>query len=250
LAGFLVYDSSGCFVAQADGRPIGICVATDYGESGFIGELIVVKDMRGRGVGRRLLEHAIEYLHKRGAQNVLLDGDPDAIPLYERVGFRKVCRSLRFTGTIQGRVHPHVRAMKVADLDAIGVMDRKAFGADRRFFLERAFSLYPELGKVIEFDGTLAGFIVGRRGRGVVSAGPWVVQPGLEHPGDLLENLAVEASDSLRVGILETNSEAVATIRRYGFVEHPDPPWRMVLGPSEQLASSNQLYAIGSASKG
>ena len=67
-----------------------------YGASGFVGELIVVKEKRGRGIGRQLLQHAIAYLHSRGVQNVLLDAPPAAVPLCERLGFRPVCRSLRF----------------------------------------------------------------------------------------------------------------------------------------------------------
>jgi ribosomal protein S18 acetylase RimI-like enzyme len=249
--GFLAHDPGGCFVAETQGRQIGICIATPYGESGFIGELIIIPDMRGLGTGRRLLEHAIEYLRSRGARNISLDGDPPAVPLYERVGFRKVCRSLRFIGNVQGRSHPHVRAMREIDLEAVSAMDRQAFGADRRFFLERSLSLYPELGKVIECDGQLTGFIMGRRGNNVVSAGPWIVQPGLERPGDLLEGLATQLGDAkLRVGLLETNSEAAATLRRLGLTEHPDPPWRMVLGPLGHLGLSNQAYAIGSAAKG
>jgi hypothetical protein len=141
--------------------------------------------------------------------------------------------------------------MQGADLETVGEMDRRAFGADRRFFLERNLSLYPELGKVIECDGQLTGFIMGRRGNHLVSAGPWIVQPRLQRPSDLLESLAAEVGGAkLRVGLLETNSEAAATLRRLGLTEHPDPPWRMVLGPSNHLGLSNQAYAIGSAAKG
>lgn len=124
--GFLAHDPDGCFVAEVNGNPIGICVATSYGEAGFLGELIVVPEMRGRGVGHRLIGHAVEYLRSRGAQNIFLDGDPPVVPLYERVGFRKVCRSLRFGGRIQRQSHPHVRAMRADDLDTIGAMDRDA----------------------------------------------------------------------------------------------------------------------------
>ncbi|MCJ7587284.1 MAG: hypothetical protein MUQ00_05195 [Candidatus Aminicenantes bacterium] len=40
---FLGYDPAGCFVAEIDGRPAGICVATAYRRSGFVGEIIVRK---------------------------------------------------------------------------------------------------------------------------------------------------------------------------------------------------------------
>ena len=249
--GFLAYDPGGCFVAEAGGTQVGICVATRYGESGFIGELIVVQEMRGRGIGLGLFDHAVEYFRSRGAQNILLDAVPAAVPLYEKIGFRKVCRSLRFTGSITGRFDPHVRTMQAADLDAVSAMDQEAFGADRRFFLERSLSLYPEFSKVIECDGEMTGFIMGRRGNGIIPAGPWVVRPGVERPGDLLVSLAAEVTRiPLRVGVLEANLEAAATVRRFGLAENPDPPWRMALGPSGHLGLSKHAYAIGSPAKG
>lgn len=249
--GFLAHDPGGCLVAENNGQPVGICVATHYGESGFVGELIVTPDMRGRGLGRQLLERAIEYLHSRGAQNILLEGDPPAVPLYERAGFRVVCRSTRFVGVLQAPSLAHVRSMRAQDLDAVAELDREAFGADRRFFLERNLALYPEFARVIKRRGEVAGFIMGRRGHGVVSAGPWIVRPGLERPADLVESLAAKAGGiKLRLGVLETNTEAVAICRRLGLPEQPGAPWRMVLGPSGRLGLSRLAYAIGSAAKG
>jgi ribosomal protein S18 acetylase RimI-like enzyme len=249
--GFLAHDPGGCLVAENEGRQVGICIATHYGECGFVGELIVAPDMRGHGIGRQLLERAIEYLRGRGARNILLEGDPPAVPLYERAGFRTVCRSTRFVGALQAAPHVHARSMRAQDMDAVAAQDREAFGADRRFFLECSLALYPEFAKVVERRGKIAGFIMGRRGNGLVSAGPWIVQPGLERPADLLESLAAEAAGiKLRVGVLETNTEAVATCRRLGLAEQPDAPWRMVLGPSGRLGLSRLAYAIGSAAKG
>ena len=249
--GFYAHDPNGCLFAEIDGRPIGICVATPYGESGFIGELIVLPEMRGRGVGSQLLAHAIETLHHRGVQNIFLDGVSAAVPLYERAGFRKVCRSLRFSGVIQGTPHPHVRAMCAGDLEAVCDLDCQAFSADRSFFLQRRLSLYPKLCKVLERDGGIAGYIMGRRGTEWASAGPWVVRPDIDRPGDLLESLAMEVGGlGLGVGVLETNTDAVGTVRLLGFAERADPPWRMVLGLSGHLGSSNMCYAVGSPAKG
>src|SRR5512136_2214277 len=98
--GYLTYDPAGCLVAEMSGERVGICVATGYGPCGFIGELIVSQEWRGRGIGRQLLESAVENLRSRGAASIFLDGVPAAVPLYERAGFRRVCRSMRLTGTL------------------------------------------------------------------------------------------------------------------------------------------------------
>jgi len=249
--GFVAYDPSGCFIAEVDGWQVGLCVATPYAGFGFVGELIVIEAMRGHGIGRRLLEHAVQYLHDGGAQTVYLDGVLAAVSLYERVGFRRVCRSLRFHGHLQAQSHPHVRALRVEDLDVVVALDREAFGAERRFFLERRLSLYPELCWIQEQGGEIAGFIMGRRGEGRVSAGPWVARPGVGCPGDLLECLALEVGDEdLGLGVLETNAQAVMTLRAFGLTEHPESPWRMALGPPGPYGSPAECFAIGSPAKG
>jgi GNAT superfamily N-acetyltransferase len=249
--GFHLYDPHGCLVAEENGERIGMCVATAYGESGFLGELIVRKDMRGRGIGTRLMQHALAYLSHRGVRSIYLDGVEGAIPLYERLGFRKVCRSLRFSGRLPGARYLGVRAMTHADLAVVAEMDRGAFGADRSFFLQRRLSLHPRLCKVLELEGRIRGFVTGRERTDLVSVGPWVVQSPGARPGQLLEALVTEGEGlDLAVGVLEVNSHAVKTMQDLGLAQRPRPPWRMVLGPSTGLGMCDEAYTIGSAAKG
>jgi ribosomal protein S18 acetylase RimI-like enzyme len=228
-----------------------MCVAVRYGECGFLGELIVIEDRRGRGIGRRLLESAIEYLHDAGCRSIYLDGEEKAIPLYERIGFRHICRSLRFCGQVRGRFHAQVRTMSPEDLDVVACMDREAFGADRRFFLEYRVGLFPRLCKVRLTDGEISAYCMGQPGRGVVSIGPWMVLDDVRRPMDLIESIAAETSGAkLRIGVLESNSRAVQKVRAIEDLSETVPSWRMVLGPDSRLGESTLLYAIGSPAKG
>ncbi len=176
LDGFLQHDPGGCLIAELEGEPVGLCIATPYGASAFIGELIVRPQARRLGIGAALLNHAVDYLQKNGARSVYLDGVPKAVPMYQRNGFKIVCRSLRFSGRLSPGLHDHVRPMQLADLPDVLALDRRAFGADRSFFLKRRRELFPELGRVLVEKDKMAGFILGRRGEGWVSAGPWVVE--------------------------------------------------------------------------
>jgi ribosomal protein S18 acetylase RimI-like enzyme len=249
--GFLAHDPKGCLVAEASGQRVGICVATAYGKSGFIGELIVAQGWRGRGIGRHLMKRAIRHLHGQGVQSIFLDGEPLAVPLYERLGFRKIARSLRFVGTMGGSAHRDIRPMRAGDLPAVLKLDREAFGADRGFFLQRRLSLYPELSKVLECRGKVVGFILGRRGPDWVMPGPWVVGPGVKDPLHLLRSFALEVEGiTMGVGVLETNTAAIQMLASCGLVERPTCPWRMVLGSEKHVGTSNQLCAIGSPAKG
>jgi hypothetical protein len=190
-------------------------------------------------------------LRSRGAQGIYLDAVRAAVPMYERVGFRKLCQSLRFSGSIEGRAHDLVRTMTAGDLEAVCALDRRAFGADRRFFLERRWQRFPELAQVLEQDGGIAGFVLATRVEELVAVGPWIVRPDVTRPEPLLESLSLAApACTLGLGVLETNRAAVQAIRAMGLSEREGPPWRMVLGPADDLGMSPMAYAIGSPAKG
>jgi GNAT superfamily N-acetyltransferase len=251
LEGFFLKDPTGCLLAEENGQPIGICVATYYGSAGFIGELIIRPEARGRGVGAALLKHGVQILKERGVGTVYLDGVLRAVPLYERNGFRKVCRSWRFLGTIAGKKSPGVRRMTLDHLEQVIALDKRTFGADRGFFLSRRLELFPELSYMKMEDGRVTGFILGRGGSDWLAAGPWVVEESVLNPAELLITFALEAHNrSISIGILETNQQACEMLRSFGFIAHPDSPWRMALGGSSDLGTSPNCYAVGSAAKG
>jgi len=150
---FLSHDPRGCFVAESNGRPFGMCVATGYGAHGFLGELIIVPDHRNKGYGEQLLRHAMNHLTTRGCVSMWLDGDLPAVPLYERLGFRGVGRSLRFLGTIPPIAMTGVGPMSSSDLRDVITIDRAAFGADRSFFLKYRLERQPGLCRVLRRSG-------------------------------------------------------------------------------------------------
>ena len=245
------HDPQGCFVAEDNNRRIGICVATNYGEYGFLGNLIVVPDYRNLGHGRAIMQHAIAYLESRGCRNILLDGDLPAVPLYERLGFRKVCLSLRYLGRVEPGSPPTVRAMIESDLADVCALDLRAFNADRSFFLRYRLRHFARWCKVIESAGKIAGYIAARPGQNTTAVGPWVVSGTTVDPLDLLHALALEGGDQqLRLGILETNRRAVGIMEALGSVKKQTPCWRMVRGPSADLGLSGKCIAVGSPDKG
>lgn len=258
IEGFFAHDPDGCFVAEAAGRPAGICVATPYGAAGFIGWVIVRREARGRGLGPVLLDAAIRYLKDRGIENICLDGVEKAVPYYALSGFRPVSRSLRFGGRVDEISQTgwpigsgNVRPMRERDLPSVLEMDRLAFGADRGFFLNRRYSLHRDYAWVAEEDGRMAGFIMGHDGDGTAVAGPWIADERCRYPGDLLGPFLARAKGKrFRVGVLEMNESAVRYLRAVpGLVEQP-PSIRMVLGPSDRLGNSPMCWAVGSPAKG
>lgn len=74
--------------------PVGCCALIPKGERCFeLGKMAVHPAHRGAGIGRRILMAAIEYARNLGAEGLYLETShklPDAIHLYESVGFTRI----------------------------------------------------------------------------------------------------------------------------------------------------------------
>ena len=82
------------FMVYADAKPVG-CVALMPMGSGVyeLSKMAVSPQLRGQGIGRRLLQHAIAEARVIGAKSLFLGSStklPSAVHLYESVGFRHV----------------------------------------------------------------------------------------------------------------------------------------------------------------
>ncbi|MGD0575623.1 MAG: GNAT family N-acetyltransferase [Anaerolineales bacterium] len=106
-------DPLGCFVAEESQGPVGLCISVAYGAVGFLGELIVLPSHRRIGIGSALCERALRHLKDQGTESIFLDGDENAIPMYERFGFRKLFRRPRFAGPVAYGSDRAVRGMLV-----------------------------------------------------------------------------------------------------------------------------------------
>jgi predicted N-acetyltransferase YhbS len=266
FAAFLAHDAAGCLIAEAGGEKAGVCVATKYGRNGFIGELIVSKHLRLLGIGQLLFQRALDYLLAGQLESIYLDGDLNAVSYYEKMGFRKLCRSLRFHGKFKGKKHDPIRHMLPEDLDRICEMDLELFGDDRSFFLRRRAERFPRMCLVAEREGRINGWIMARPGDGLLAVGPWATLVP-EDAASLLEHLASEhGTETLRIGVLEKNADAVRLLRSWPGLVEGIHSWRMVRGPSDPLGGDRvgarrdglqgrlgdhpALYAIGSGAKG
>lgn len=81
-------------LALAAGEPVG-CVALIPAGDGVVelAKMAVAPEYRGRGIGRGLLDYAIEQARGMGARSVFLGSStrlPAALHLYETAGFRHV----------------------------------------------------------------------------------------------------------------------------------------------------------------
>ena len=82
------------FMVYADNLPVGCAALIPLGQGVYeLSKMAVSPQLRGRGIGRRLLLHAIAQARLLGATSLVLGSNTrlaDAIHLYESVGFRHV----------------------------------------------------------------------------------------------------------------------------------------------------------------
>ncbi len=92
----LVLSVSEGIVALQDGRVVATTMMTPFGsDAAAINMVIVDAAMRGRGLGRRLMDAALE---KAGARNCRLVATKEGLPLYEKLGFVAVGEIVQHQG--------------------------------------------------------------------------------------------------------------------------------------------------------
>lgn len=81
------------FFARQGASVLGTCAAIELGDGRVeLAKLGVTPEAQGKGLGRRLIEAAIEWARERGARRLALSSSTKleaALRLYERMGFRR-----------------------------------------------------------------------------------------------------------------------------------------------------------------
>lgn len=118
------------------------------GPVGVIGNVVVRADYRRRGLGRTIMQAALDWLRGHGVRSVLLDATIDGRPLYTQLGFvgdktswfahapiAALNRTLLVTRS--GSIHAAAVAHTSGDdtLARLASLDAAAFGGDRLGFL-------------------------------------------------------------------------------------------------------------------
>jgi ribosomal protein S18 acetylase RimI-like enzyme len=100
-------DPQGLFVAEADGAIAGYITTWRDVEAGvgFIPNLAVDSRFRGEGIGRRLIEHALDHFRRQGmkyARIETLDQNPIGQKLYPSFGFEEIARQIHYGMPLDG----------------------------------------------------------------------------------------------------------------------------------------------------
>jgi hypothetical protein len=176
--------------------------------------MLVAARYERRGLGRALLEHLLRAAGEDAT--VTLFATDMGRPLYEKLGFKPVRRSVSFIGQFRPTASDNskkrgapslaggVRVATEADLPDILALDRAAFGADRGQFLTRLPAIADQIA-VFEADGRAGQGIVGytaawRNNPDSTVIGPLVAPDG-ETAKRLIAALATGARTPVRLDL-------------------------------------------------
>jgi GNAT superfamily N-acetyltransferase len=176
--GFVNFQPDGCFMAEWERNAAGTTTTSIFGPVAWIAMVLVEESLRGRGIGKALLGHALEFLEQRGVTTVRLDATPLGQPLYERLGFVAQYRLARHEGTL--RPAPKVSGTEIAKRDEweeLFALDHQITDTDRRSLLHLCFSEHPEAVCLVRQHGRPTGFLTSRPGMRAIQIGPCIASP-------------------------------------------------------------------------
>jgi GNAT superfamily N-acetyltransferase len=227
----------GCFIADYDGTPSGTVTTCIFGSVAWIAMVLVDAALRGRGIGRALLDGALAFLDQRGIPSVRLDATPLGRPLYQSLGFVEEYTLIRHEGiaAAEETAHDHggritVCAMRGEHLECVLQLDRRITNTDRQLLLRRLFAEEPEQWRVALQGEEVLGYTAARPGSRAWQIGPCLASAAMG-PLLLADSWRRHAGQRVFVDVPADNAAALAVVQAAGLVAQR-PLYRMGRGPS------------------
>ncbi len=193
---FLRLQPDGCFVARCNGQDVGTTTVCMFGSVAWIAMVLVDIEHRHRGIGTRLVQHALNFLDRHCVATVRLDATASGRPVYERLGFVAQYELMRMAGEIsddgvpwlprpadlqrieemaEGKARVHaIEPMGQRGLDAIERWDRLATRTPRGKLLARLIAESASRGYLTTGPDNTGGYVLSRWGAQAVQLGPAV----------------------------------------------------------------------------
>jgi GNAT superfamily N-acetyltransferase len=166
----------GAFIAEVGDRPVGTVATCRFGPVAWVAMMLVDEAHRGRGIGRALMNRALEHLDAQGVRSIRLDATPLGEPLYASLGFAAETTFARYQGDLPG-ISGSGRLGKVHAAESpedVAALDREVTGTDRRRLLDRLASEYPGSLRVFVSKRRIRGYLLSRPGAQACQIGPCI----------------------------------------------------------------------------
>jgi len=126
-------------LAELGEKIVGCANGLLNGTTGWLGNIIVLPEYRGQGIGSALTSHLVEYFHHQGCISQVLIATRLGEPVYAKLGFivSSTYTFLRSEKTIAAESTPHIRRAQADDFETMRKIGREITGEMRATFLER-----------------------------------------------------------------------------------------------------------------
>lgn len=114
----------------------GLITAVPYQRSGWIGNLLIPRHLRGRGYGSRLFAEGFTQLCKLGVASIWLTASEQGRPIYERVGFVAIDQIERWILPVREKV-PVAENNNHVGWDVLLTADSAVWGENRCAYLQQ-----------------------------------------------------------------------------------------------------------------
>lgn len=182
-------EPEGCFIIWDDSERIGVATTISYGRVGWLGNVIVREEYRGRGAGSLLVKNALDFLTKQDVETIGLYAYKNKIPFYQRLGLEYDSDFIVLRGKPESSSEQvHQREASKNDEREIINLDHFCFSASRRKLLIPILDESSNSCYVAKEKGLIRGFVVAKVYPEMAEVGPLVCQRGcLDIAVDLLK---------------------------------------------------------------
>jgi ribosomal protein S18 acetylase RimI-like enzyme len=171
-------EPKGCFIVLDNSERVGVTTSIGFDTMGWIGNVIIRGDYRGRGAGSLLVRHALSFL-KQQVETIGVYAYHDKIPFYQQLGFEYDSDFMVFKGKgVSSGSMSYGREATKTDISEIVALDERCFGASRSKVLEALLLDSGNLCYVAEAQRSLRGFVVAKVYHEGAEVGPLVCREG------------------------------------------------------------------------
>ncbi len=86
---FLEKNPNLSILMEENGRIVGTALGSFDGRRGYIQKVVTNKELRGKGIGKKLVDEVVKRLQRLGALYIPIAVEDKNILFYERCGFKK-----------------------------------------------------------------------------------------------------------------------------------------------------------------
>jgi ribosomal protein S18 acetylase RimI-like enzyme len=215
-------EPEGCFIIWDESERIGVATTISFGKVGWLGNVIVREEYRGRGAGSLLVKHALDYLTKQDVETTGLYAYQNKIPFYQRLGLEYDSDFIVLSGKPDSSSeHIHQREASKHDEREIIDLDQLCFGSSRRKLLAPILSDSSNVCYVSLENKSIQGFVVVKVYPGMAEVGPLVSKRGRPEIAVNLLKTALNRVKGFEVVTCIPEKESIirSTLMSFGFSE-------------------------------